>query len=161
MSPEPANTSNLETAEHQEWRSRQHLDMSAVIKATAGVGLIFFYMSGGSPWSTAGVMNMIMGRDFPIGFWGTLVGHFIVALIYTFVIGSVIYRLPTAAAIPSGILTGIALYAVNWLIFRSAGLTMFSPEYVTFFVHVMFSLFVSLAYKALSVPPPLRNHGRL
>lgn len=145
----------METAEHQEWRARQQLSVGAAIKAGFGAGLIFYYMSGGSPWSTAGTMNMIMGRDIAASFWTILFGHFVVAFLYTFIIAGAIYRLPTAVAVPAGILIGVALYGANELIFLSAGGTMRAPEYVTFFVHLMFSFFVSLMYKALSVPPPL------
>lgn len=151
----------METAEHQEWRARQAFSPGAAFKAAFGAGLIFYYMSGGSPWSTAGTMNMIMGRDIPVpggpytSFFTILIAHFAVAYIYTYIIGYAIYRLHTAFAVPAGILIGVGLFCANELIYRSAGLTQHSPEYVTFFVHSMFSLFVSLMYKALSVPPPL------
>ena len=151
----------METFEHQEWRARQQFEPAAAIKAALGVGLILFYMSGGSPWSTAGTMNMIMGRDVPAGFWTLAFGHFALALIYTFVIGMVIYRLPTALAVPAGVLVGMGLYALNVLIFRSSGMTMRTIEFVPWFVHVVFSLFVSLLYKALSVKPPLRDRPEL
>jgi hypothetical protein len=145
----------METAEHQEWRARQQFSPGAAFKAAFGAGLIFYYMSGGSPWSTAGTMNMIMGRDIPVSLVIIFFAHFAVSFIYTYLIGYAIYRLPTAFAVPAGVLIGVGLFCANELIYRSAGLTQHSPEYVTFFVHVMFSLFVSLMYKAMSVPPPL------
>ena len=75
----------METAEHQEWRARQAFSPGAAFKAAFGAGLIFYYMSGGSPWSTAGTMNMIMGRDIPVpggpytSFFTILIAHFAVA----------------------------------------------------------------------------------
>ncbi len=142
----------MDSFEEQELRARQALSPSAVLKTGFGVGLIFFIMSGGSPWTTAGTMNMIMGRDFRIGFFGLLIGHFAVAMLYTWIIGSIIYRLPTPAAVAIGVLVGVALYLANLVIFWSLRGSMQSPEFVTFFVHVTFSLFASLLYKAFSVP---------
>lgn len=144
----------METAEHQEWRARQQLDPLAAIKAGLSVGIILFIMSGGSPWSTAGTMNMIMGRDIPVSFWPLAIGHFGLSIIYSFVIAGVIYRYPAMFAVPAGVLVGMALYALNVLVYQSGGFTMQSPEFVTWFVHFIFALFASLVYKAASVPPP-------
>ncbi len=147
----------MESSEHQEWRSRQQLDAGAAFKAAFATGLIFFYMSGGSPWSTAGTMNMIMGRDIKVPFLVLLLGHFAVSYLYTYLIALVIYRLKTPLAVPMGILVGLGLYLLNVVVFRSAGQMMQSPEFVTFFVHVVFSLFASLLYKAFSIPKPLAS----
>jgi hypothetical protein len=150
----------METTEHQEWRSRQQLSIPAAIKAGLFCGVLFFIMSGGSPWSTAGTMNMIMGRDIPIAseasrFWSLAFWHHALSLLYSFAIGFVVYRFRTPAAIPLGLLTGMALYGLNVFLFRALGLTMQSPEFVTWFVHLNFSLFATLIYKAMSVPKPL------
>jgi hypothetical protein len=142
----------MDSFEEQELRARQALDMGAVFKTAFAVGLIFFVMSGGSPWTTAGTMNMIMGRDFVANFWTLLFGHFAVSFLYSWIIASVIYRLATPAAVAIGIGLGLALYFANLVAFWSLGGKMQSPEFVTFFVHVTFSLFASLMYKAFSVP---------
>lgn len=154
----------METTEHQEWRSRQRLDVAAAIKAALISGLIFFIMSGGSPWSTAGTMNMVMGRDLPLGeggSWGRLwmlaFGHFGVALVYMFIIAAVTHRLITPLAVPLGVLTGIALYGGNFVLFHALGFTMQSPESVTIFVHLVFSLTATLIFKAMSVPVPTED----
>src|SRR4051812_28821528 len=147
----------MDTFEQQELRARQALDMGAVFKAAFAVGLIFFVMSGGSPWTTAGTMNMIMGRDFVAKFWTLLIGHFAVSLLYCWIIGSVIYRLATPAAVAVGVGMGIGLYFANLVAFWSLGGKMQSPEFVTFFVHVTFSLFASLMYKAFSIPKVVRD----
>jgi len=102
-------------------------------------------------------MNMIMGRDIKASFLVLALGHAAVSLLYTLVIATVIYRLKTPLAVPMGILVGMGLYALNVLVFRSAGLTMLSPEFVTWFVHLVFSLFASLLYKAFSIPKPLEK----
>jgi hypothetical protein len=147
----------MESSEHQEWRSRQQLSVAAALKSAFVCGLVFFYMSGGSPWSSAGTMNMIMGRDIKTPFIVLALGHAAVSVVYTLIIAVVIYRLKTPLAVPMGILVGMGLYALNVLVFRSAGLTMQSPEFVTWFVHFVFSLFASLLYKAFSIPKPLEK----
>jgi hypothetical protein len=143
----------MDTFEQQELRARQALSPSAVVKTGFAVGAIFFVMSGGSPWTTAGTMNMIMGRDFDLGFWSLLFGHFALAFLYTWIIGSIIYRLKTPAAVAVAVLIGLGLYAVNAVAFFALGGKMHTPgNFVPFFVHVTFSLFAGLLYKAFSVP---------
>ena len=145
----------METPEHQEWRSRQALSWPAVIKAGFGAGLMFFVLSGGAPWTTAGTMNGIMGRDVPGGMFLLTASHFALSWVYMFVIGSAIYRYRPPVAVPLGILVTMGLYALNLLVFRMGGMTMQSPEARAVLVHLMFGLFGSLFYKALSVPKPL------
>ena len=145
----------METTQHQEWRARQRISIPAIVKAGLGTGLIFFLMSGGSPWSTAGTMNAIMGRDVVMSWPLLVVAHFAVALLYTAVIAAGIFRFKTPLAVPIGIGITLVLYGVNFAIFRGLGGTMQSPEFRAFFVHLVFGLFASLLYKAISVPKPL------
>ncbi len=147
----------METTQHQEWRSRQKIDVSAVLKAAFGSGLIFFLLSGGSPWSTAGTMNAIMGRDLPFGMFTLIALHFLLAIVYTFIIAAAIYRFRTPFAVPAGVGVGLALYAVNFVVYRASGLLQKSPEFRPVMVHLMFALFASLLYKAMSVPKPLKD----
>src|SRR4051812_2623984 len=142
----------METIEQQEWRSRQKLDLTAVFKTAFACGLIFFIMSGGSPFSTAGTMNAVMGRELPLPFPGLLFGHFAMSLLYSFIIGVCIYRFPGSVGVPLGVAVGFGLYLVNTLIFQTIGIEMPNREFVTFFVHIVFSLFASLLYKAFSIP---------
>src|SRR3954471_22702316 len=107
----------MDSFEQQELRALQALSVSAVFKTGFAVGAIYFVMSGGSPWTTAGTMNMIMGRDFKISFWALLFGHFAVSWLYTWIIGAVIYRLRTPAAVAIGVLVGGALYLANVVAF--------------------------------------------
>lgn len=145
----------METTQHQEWRSRQHINIPAVLKAGFGTGLLFFIMTGGSPWSTAGTMNAVMGRDIPMSLPLLVASHFGLALLYMFVIAAVIYRFKTVLAVPIGIGITLALYGANYLLFSAFGVSMQSPEFRPFLVHFMFGLFGSLLYKAMSVPKPL------
>jgi hypothetical protein len=143
----------MDSFEQQELRARQALDLTAVFKTAFAVGAIFFVMSGGSPWTTAGTMNMIMGRDFKVGFTGLLIGHFAVAFLYTWIIASIIYRLKTPAAVAIGVLIGLGLYVANYVAFFALqGQMQTKSEFVTIFVHITFSLFASLLYKAFSIP---------
>lgn len=142
----------METIEQQEWESRQRLDFTAVLKTTLACGMIFFVMSGGSPFSTSGTMNMVMGRELQIPFFGLLVGHFAMSLLYSFIIAVCIYRFPASLGVPLGVAIGFGLYLVNTVIFQTIGFEMPNKEFVTFFVHIVFSLFASLLYKAFSIP---------
>lgn len=143
----------MDTFEQQELRARQALSPSAVFKTGFAVGAIFFVMSGGSPWTTAGTMNMIMGRDFDLGFWTLLIGHMALAFLYTWIIGGIIYRLKTPAAVAVAVLVGIALYGANAVAyFALQGKTHSLGEFVPCFVHITFSLFAGLLYKAFSIP---------
>ena len=147
----------METPEHQEYRARQRVSVPAIVKAGLITGLVLFLMSGGGPWSTAGTMNVIMGRDVKTSLPVLILGHFSVALIYTFVIALTVYRWRSIwTALPVGILTGLGLYAVNALIFRGLNLVQHTQgEGRTIFVHLVFGLFSAALYRAFSVPKPL------
>jgi hypothetical protein len=148
----------METPLHQEWRSRQLLCWNAVTKAAMGAGAVVFVLSGGSPWSTAGTMNAIMGRDLPIGMVALFILHFLFAFVYGAIIASLIYRMRLILAILTGVGVGLALYAVNYSVFHFFTAQMQSPEARAFYVHLSFSLIFSAAYKALSVPKPFRGN---
>jgi hypothetical protein len=147
----------MESSAHQEWRARQQVDWRAIVKASMAAGGILFIMSGGSPWSTAGTMNAIMGRDLPLGFVTLLVLHLVTAFIYTAIIAHVIYRLRLLAALATGVVVALLLYGVNYAIFHALPVHMQSPEGRAFLVHVAFGLMASAIYKGASVPSPLRG----
>ena len=147
----------METPEHQEYRARQRVSWGAIIKTTGIAGLVLFIMSGGGPWSTAGTMNAIMGRDISLPIVVLALGHFAVALLYVFVMAQVIYRFRVIPGILACVGVVLGLYALNFAIFKGLGVAQQSPEMRTFFVHVSFGLFASAIYKALAVPKPLRG----
>jgi hypothetical protein len=134
----------------QELKARQQLSWPAVAKAAIAAGAVFFFLSGGTPWSTAGTMDGVMGRLLPWGLVALLITHFILAFLYSAFIGWVIYRFKTFFAIPLGTLMGLPLYAVNWAVFST--LASKGEETRCFLVHILFALFVSILYKALSIP---------
>lgn len=145
----------METRNHQEWRSRQSVNWTAIWQTALSVGGILFIMSGGSPWSTAGTMNAAMGRDLPWGFFPLLVLHFALAYAYSAALAFTVYRLRLGAAIFAGPAVGLALFAINHVIFNSLGIVMQSPEFRALLVHLSFGLFAAVAYKGASVRPPL------
>jgi hypothetical protein len=149
----------MESPQHQEWRARQRVRGMAIVKAGVFAGAVLFLMSGGGPWSTAGTMNVIMGRDVPLNYFLLALGHFAVSLIYVFVLAQVIYRFRLLPAIGVGVLVAIGLYAVNFAIFRGLGVPQHSPESKTFFVHLVFGAIASALYKAFSVPRPIKPAG--
>lgn len=120
-------------------------------------GFVLFIMSGGGPWSTAGTMNAVMGRDVRMGLGGLIVAHFALALIYTGVIGSLVYRLRLWGAIAVGAAAGIGLYFVNMVIFRALQTGQQSPELRPILVHIVFGVLSAALYKAFSVPRPIRT----
>lgn len=100
-------------------------------------------------------MNAVMGRDIPMSFPLLLACHFGLSFLYMAVIAAFIYRFKTVLAIPLGVGIALVLYGVNYLLFSSFGIPMQSPEFRPFMVHLMFGLFGSLLYKAMSIPKPL------
>jgi hypothetical protein len=147
----------MESSTHQEWRARQKVNWRAIVQATLGAGGVLFIMSGGSPWSTAGTMNAIMGRDLPLGFFPLLFLHLVTSFIYVAVIAHVIYRLRVFPGIMAGLATAMALYALNYAVFYALPIQMQSPEQRAFFVHFTFGLLASGIYKGASVPRPFRG----
>jgi hypothetical protein len=102
-------------------------------------------------------MNVIMGRDVKLPFAALALGHFAVALVYMAVVAQIIYRFRVVMGIVAGLGVTLALYAVNFVVFRMSGMEQQSPEFRTFLVHVTFGIMASAIYKALSVPKPLRG----
>jgi hypothetical protein len=147
----------METPQHQEWRSRQQVSARAVAQAAFCAGGILFIMSGGTPWSTAGTMNIVMGRDLPLGFFTLLLLHMALAYAYAWVIAFATYRLRIITAILAGVGAGMGLYVLNYAFFHGLSVQMQSPEFRAFLVHFSFSLFATVIYKGASVPRPFRG----
>jgi hypothetical protein len=147
----------METPEHQELRARQSVSRPAIIKTTLLAGFVFFIMSGGGPWSTAGTMNAIMGRDISLPFQWLLFWHFAVALFYVWIIARTIYQLALLPAIAAGLGVAMGLYVANLLVFYGLGFQQQSPEGRTLLLHIIFGLIASATYKAFAVPKPLRD----
>jgi len=147
----------METPKQQETRGRHRISWRGIFAAAATAGAWTFIFSGGSPWSSAGTMNAIMGRDIPADharFFFILAGHFAVALLYAALIGSVVYRFRVIAALGVGLAVGAVLYVCNYLVFHAIGGTMQSAEGRAIITHVVYAVFATLVYKAAGVPRP-------
>src|SRR5512146_2534755 len=83
---------HMETAEHQEWRSRQHVSWPAIFKSGLAIGLLLFIFGGGTPWTGGAGMNEVMGRPVHWPWPLLIVAHFGLAWLYMTVIAHVIYR---------------------------------------------------------------------
>ena len=116
-------------------------------------------MSGGSPWSTAGTMNAIMGRDVPWNFFVLLIGHFVTSFLYATVLAFAVYRVQWVLAVFVGAGVGVALNFLSHEVFSTLGWVMQSPEVRALFTHVTFGMFGAAVYKGASVPPPLETIG--
>jgi hypothetical protein len=147
----------MESPAHQEWRATQQVNWRAVCSTTLFVGSICFIMSGGSPWSTAGTMNAVMGRDVPWNFFALLVGHFIASFVYATAIAYAVYRVHWVLGIIIGAIVGVGLNLVSHEVFTALGWVMQSPELRAVFTSITFGLFGAAVYKGASVPPPLED----
>jgi hypothetical protein len=82
-----------------------------------------------------------------------LAGHFILALLYGWLVAAFIYRLPTGAGIGLGVGLSVPLWGLNYISFGLLG-GMGANELHSFLAHFEFCLFFSVAYRALAVPRP-------
>lgn len=147
-----------ETFEHQNLRGQQTLNFKAICAAALTAGGVTFIMSGGAPWTTAGTMNAVMGRHFDLNVLGLLALHIAVAFVYSSVISAVIYRLSLWASLATGLLVGMGLYAINYLLLHQYSVTEGgSPEIQAAGAHFTFSLIASAVYRAASVPRRIVN----
>ncbi|MDQ3624092.1 MAG: hypothetical protein M3463_16670 [Verrucomicrobiota bacterium] len=147
----------MESRKLQEQRSRQRVSPRGILAAGLTAGALNFIMSGGGPWSTAGTMNAIMGRDVSMNLFALAAVHFAVAFVYATLIGFAIYRFRLVPALLIGVAVGIVLYGVNFVVFRGLSGQMHSPESRAFLTHIVFSLLAAGVYKGASVPRPTRG----
>ena len=127
------------------------------------VGVIFFFVSRGIPWFSAEIPDAAMGRALFSGVPGqgafveALALHFVLAVIYALLITAFIYRLDPFPATLTGGLIGLALYAINYLLFHFAFGFSGSNESAVAITHAAFGLAVAGAYKAISVRRVFRD----
>src|SRR5204862_5719292 len=113
------------------------------------VGVIFFFVSRGIPWFSAEIPDAAMGRAVVSGtpgqgaFVEALALHFLLALIYAFLITALVYRLDSLPATLTGGLIGLALYALNYLVFHLAFGLPASNESAVAITHGAFGLAVA------------------
>ena len=148
----------MESIEHQEMRARRAVNLSAALKVGAGVGAFLFLFSGGTPWTGGGTMNAVLGRPMPWPWFAILAAHFVLCLVYMVILANVVYRFKLIAAIGTGILTSLILFAINWGIFAmTMGYSQDIANGRALVAHVVFGLFGTVIYKAIAVPRPLAD----
>jgi hypothetical protein len=143
----------VESEESVERRARSRLRPGAVIKAALLAGLFVYVVPAGGPWMSQEAFTNVMGRVVSTIFIVDLIGHFLLALLYGWVLGACIFRPPTAGGIILGTALAGPLWGLNFLIFAFvAGIP--GNELHTLIAHLEFGLCFSVAYRALAVPRP-------
>ncbi|HTD66597.1 MAG TPA: hypothetical protein VK846_08720 [Candidatus Limnocylindria bacterium] len=126
----------IESSPQEQSRYQHDHRWSAAIKASLLAGAIVWLFPAGNPWtafarpSGAYIMGRAVSTDpavtiFSMPALPAHLLHFVVALLYGLVILGVVYRLRNWRAIFAGILTSLALYAINYIAFRLA-----APQFV-------------------------------
>jgi hypothetical protein len=148
----------MESMEHQEARARRAVDVSAALKAGAGLGAFLFIFAGGTPWTSGGTMNAVLGRPMPWPWLVIAVVHFALCIAYMFVLAIVVCRYKLIAAIGAGILTALVLFVVNWGVFAmTMGFGNDIANGRALVAHIVFGLFGAVIYKAVAVPRPMED----
>ena len=150
---EMINPQDIESPEKLEARARSRLRPKPMVWCALIVGAIVLVVPSGGPWMSQEGFISAMARLLSHSFLLNLLGHFVMALVYGWIVASCIYRLNTAMGIVVGTALSIPLYGLNYLIF-AAILRYTSSELHVFLAHLEFCLFFSAAYKAASVPRP-------
>ena len=149
----------MESPEHQEWRARQRVSWPAIFKAGLGVGLFLFIFSGGTPWTSGGIVTGVMGRAMPWPWSLIILAHFGLSLGYMAIVAHIIYRFRVVSGIIVGLLVSVGLYAVNYAVL--GGWSDHRDDGRALAAHIVFGLFASAIYKAISIPRPQRAPGEV
>jgi hypothetical protein len=149
----------MESPEHQEWRSRQQVSWPAIYKTGLGMGLFLFIFSGGTPWTSGGIVSSVMGRGLPWPWPLLIVAHFGLALLYMAIIAHIIYRFRVWMGVAIGLITALGLYAINYAILH--GWSDPRDDGRALAAHIVLGLFGSAIYKAISTPRPQPSPGEV
>lgn len=146
----------METYEQQELRGRRILHTKAIVKASMLAGLFVFIIPSGGPWMSQEAFSAAMGRIISDQWIVDVVAHFLLAFVYGWIIGPIIYRPPLAAGIALGPVIGLGLYAVN---FGTIGMALGKPGYELHvgIEHLVFALIFSVAYRAMAIPDGIKK----
>jgi hypothetical protein len=143
----------IESPEEQERRARQRIRPKPMVICALVVGAVVFVIPAGGPWMSQEGFISAMGRLLTSNPFVNLLGQFVLALLYGWLVAASIYRFRTLGGIVLGAILSIALYGLNYFIFVAL-LQYKSNELHVFLAHLTFCLFFSAAYKAASVPRP-------
>src|SRR5207247_10680195 len=122
------------------------LRLDKALLAGLSVGLIFFVVSRGIPWFSAEIPDAAMGRPLFSGipeegdFLKTVAVHFLLVLIYALMIAAIVFPMNPLAAVLTGGVVGLGLYALNFIGFRFLMGYPAGYEVAVALTHVAFSL---------------------
>ena len=145
--------------DEQEAESRHALNWKAVIYSGLIVGVLFLAVPRGSPWNSIGLPSHAMGRPLFGGDTAhemvvTGIVQMIMAFCYAFIVAAVTYWMRTMPAIFTGGVVGLALYGINFLIFRFLPIQVPPANEATVaLTHIAFCMIVAGAYKGWAARP--------
>jgi hypothetical protein len=143
----------VESDESVERRARRRLSGAALVKAWLLAALLVYIVPSGGPWMSHEAFTNVMGRVMSPAFLVDLIGHFMLAFLYGWIVATVVYQLPTGPGIALGVALAVPLWGLNYLVFGFLG-GIRGNELHTFLAHFEFCLFFSITYRAFAVPRP-------
>ena len=146
----------MDTFEQQERIAKRRVSWPAIFKVGLGLGVYLFIFAGGTPWTGAGIANGVLGRAEPWPMPLVTIAHFSLCLVYMVILAHAIYRLNIWMAAFAGVAVGLVLYGVNYALFATHN----AGDGRALSAHIVFGLFGSVLYKALSVPRVKENQGK-
>lgn len=150
--------------EEQNQYRRQHR-WGAAIKAGVIAAAVVWLWPSGNPWTSFMMPSgaYIMGRPvvaepsitmFSIQALPAHVAHFVIGVLYAFIILASAYRLRAGKAIIAGVITGAVLYGLNYLVFRVAAPQFTgSYEFNVALAHVLFGGIAAGCIRGFLRPP--------
>jgi hypothetical protein len=148
-----------ELHDRQERSAQDHVRWLKAFYTSLVVGVVFLILPRAVPWFSAGIPETAMGRPIEVirnfrmaPFFVTGLLHMVLAIIYGYILAELIFRFEVRLAILIGAIGGIALYGINFAVFRLGFGTPPANEIAVAITHLFFSLVFSAAYKAASVP---------
>lgn len=148
-----------ELRERQERSSQHHVRWLKALYASLAIGAVFLFLPRAVPWFSSGVPETAMGRPLAVinglemgPFILTAGLHMLLAVCYGYILAMLIYRFEVKVALLVGIGVGVALYGLNYLLFRLVLGISTASETPVLVTHLFFSAFFSTTYKALSIP---------
>lgn len=138
-------------------RAKQHFNWKAALYAGLVVGFVFLFLSRGVPWGSMGFGQAAMGRTLPINnppeyIAVNSIAHMVLAVLYAFLVGIMVFRFELAKAILVGAIAGLVLYGLNCVAFHFIGGLPANHEVPVLVTHIFFAMITAAAYKAFSVP---------
>lgn len=150
--------------EEQEQYRRSHR-WGAAVKAGLIGGAVVWLWPGGNPWTAFMLPSgaNIMGRPvmaeqsitmFSVQAIPAHIAHFVVSILFAFILLAVVYRLRAGKAILAGILAGLVLYAINYAVFRAVA-PQFTGSYEVnvFLAHILFAGITTGVIRGFLRPP--------